>query len=84
MFRSSSVPPFLTHTLSTLRLMVRARSATDFLCVHSSRISPILSMNMIVEAVSVSPRRTDTVIAVASRTATSSLRCRSDFMPRAK
>ena len=40
--------------------MVRARSSTDFLCVHlSPRISPILSMNIIDDAVSVSPRRTE-------------------------
>ena len=84
MFLSSSVSPDLTHTLSTFRLMVRARSSTDFLCVHSSRISPILSMNIIDDAVSVSPRRTETVMAVASRTATSSRLCHSDFTPRAK
>ncbi len=37
---STSVPLTCSQTLSTLRLMAPARSATDFLCVHSSRISP--------------------------------------------
>ena len=43
---STSVPSVWSQTLSTFRLMAEARSATDFLWVHSSRISPSRSMNM--------------------------------------
>ena len=35
-----------SHTLLTLSDILRARSPTDFLCVHSSMISPIPSRNM--------------------------------------
>ena len=70
---SVSVSPSVFHTLSTWRDMASARSATDFLCVQSSRSSPMCSMNMTLPAVPKSPRRRDTVTAVASRTATVSL-----------
>ena len=67
----SSCSPIFCHTLLTFRDMVRARSSTDFLCVHSSRSSPTPSRNMTEEAVSISPRNTETPIAAASRTGTS-------------
>ena len=67
---STSVSPVFSQTLSTFRDMAPARSATDFLWVHSSRISPRLSMNMTELAVSKSPRIMDTVTAVASSTET--------------
>ena len=56
--------------MSTFRDMAPARSATDFLWVHSSRISPSRSMNMTEPAVAKSPRTMDTVTAVASSTDT--------------
>ena len=78
---STSVSLTRSQTLSTLRLMAPARSATDFLWVHSSRISPSRSMNMTEPAVEKSPRRMDTVTAVASSTATDSLPCHKAFRP---
>ena len=74
-FVSTSVPSTCCQTFSTRRLMAEARSATDFLWVHSSRISPSCSMNMTEPAVAKSPRTIDTVTAVASSTATDSFRC---------
>ena len=71
-FVSTSVPFTCCQTLSTRRLMAEARSATDFLWVHSSRISPKCSMNITEPAVAKSPRAMDTVTAVASSTATES------------
>ena len=61
--------------------MAEARSATDFLWVHSSRISPKCSMNITEPAVAKSPRAMDTVTAVASSTATDSLPCHSAESP---
>ena len=73
--------PVFTHTLSTLSDIAPARSATDFLCVQSSSISPIFSINITDAAVLKSRRRSDTVTAVASSTATDSLPLRSAFSP---
>ena len=78
---SSSVSPDCSHTLSTFSAIAPARSATDFLCVHSSRISPSRSMNMTEPAVSKSPRTIETVTAVASSTATESLPCSRALSP---
>ena len=66
-----SVPSVFTHAFSTPSDMVLARSSTDFLCVHSSKISPIFSKNMTEAAVRKSPLSSDTEIAVASSTLTS-------------
>ena len=74
-FVSTSVPSTCCQTFSTRRLMAEARSATDFLWVHSSRISPSRSMSMTEPAVAKSPRTIDTVTAVASSTATDSFQC---------
>ena len=71
---STSLPSAVFfHTLSTLRDMAPARSATDFLRVQSSIISPILRRNIMDEAVPKSPLMRDTAIAVASSTGTSIL-----------
>ena len=67
-----SCPSFINHALDTCNDMLLARSSTDFLWVHSSRISPIPRRNIVDPAVSKSPRKMDTPIAVASRTETSS------------
>ena len=80
-FVSTSAPFTCCQTLSTRRLMAEARSATDFLWVHSSRISPRCSMNITEPAVAKSPRAMDTVTAVASSTATDSLPCHSAESP---
>jgi len=80
-FVSTSVPFACSQTLSTRRLMAEARSATDFLWVHSSRISPKCSMNMTEPAVAKSPRNIDTETAAASNTATDSLPCHSAESP---
>ena len=64
-----------SQTLSMLSDIDCARSATDFLCVHSSRMSPMPSRNIIEPAVSKSPRSIETVIAVASSTGTCILPC---------
>ena len=73
---SSSCPSAVCiQTCSTPSDIVLARSSTDFLCVHSSRISPIFSRNMTLPAVLKSPRSIETVIAAASSTSTSSLPC---------
>ena len=60
------------QTLLMFRDMDRARSLTDFLWVHSSRISPIRSMNMMEPAVPKLPRARATLMAAASSTGTSS------------
>ena len=78
---SVSVSPVLTHTFSTFSDIAPARSATDFLCVQSSSISPIFSMNITDAAVLKSPLKSDTVTAVASSTATDSLPLRSALSP---
>ena len=80
-FVSISVPFACSQTLSTRRLMAEARSATDFLRVHSSKISPSPSMNMTEPAVEKSPLVMDTVMAVASNTATDNLPWRSAKNP---
>ena len=72
---STSAPPVCSQTWSTCRDMAPARSATDFLWVHSSRISPSRSMNITDPAVAKSPRAMDTVTAVASSTATDRRPC---------
>ena len=69
------------HTLSIFKDMLFARSSTDFLCVHSSRISPIPSKNMIEDAVLISLRMIDTPIAVPSSTGTSILPWASVWIP---
>ena len=51
--------------------MLRARSSTDFLCVHSSNISPIPSKNIMEPAVLKSCLKIETPIDVASNTGTS-------------
>ena len=79
--RSSSLTSFFTQTLSTFKDMAPARSATDFLCVQSSKISPIRSMNITEPAVEKSPRIRETVTAAASRTDTVSLPCHRAFKP---
>ena len=68
---STSCPSLTSHTLVMFKDMLRARSPTDFLCVHSSRISPTPSRNMTEPAVSKSLLIIETPIAVASRTGTS-------------
>ena len=78
---SVSLSPTRSHTRSIFSDMAPARSATDFLCVHSSRISPRFSMNITELAVEKSRRRSDTPIAVASSTETESLPCRSEESP---
>lgn len=78
---STSVSFTCSHTWSMCRDMAPARSATDFLWVHSSRISPSRSMNITDPAVLKSPRSMDTVTAVASSTATDSFPCHSAFSP---
>ena len=80
--RRSSCPFTTTQTLSTFKDMVRARSSTDFLCVHSSSVSPIESRNMTEEAVPKSPRSIELVIATASRSGTSIFPRRRQPMPR--
>ena len=54
-FVSTSVPSTCCQAFSIRRLMAEARSGTDFLWVHSSRISPSRSMNMTEPAVAKSP-----------------------------
>ena len=46
-----SCPPLTTHTLSMFKDMLLARSPTDFLCVHSSKISPMPNRNITEAAV---------------------------------
>ena len=67
---STSPSAVCSQTLSTFSAMLRARSATDFLCVHSSSVSPTPSRNMMEPAVAKSPRSIDTAMAVASSTGT--------------
>ena len=69
----TSFPSTDSHTLLILSDILLARSPTDFLCVHSSSISPMPSINIIEPAVPMSSLRMDTPIAVASRTGTSIL-----------
>lgn len=78
---SSSLVSFRTQTLSTFKDIAPARSATDFLCVQSSKISPSLEQNMTEPAVEKSPRIRETVTAAASRTDTVSFPCQSAFRP---
>ena len=70
---STSPCGVFTHTFSTFRAMLLARSATERLCVHSSISSPMPSRNITEEAVEKSRRASDTVMAAASSTGTSSL-----------
>ena len=67
----TSCPSLTSHTLVIFKDMLRARSPTDFLWVHSSRISPMPSRNMTEPAVSKSLLIIETPMAVASRTGTS-------------
>ena len=69
---STSESAVFCHTLLILRDMLRARSPTDFLWVHSSKSSPTPRRNMTEPAVSKSRRSRDTPMAVASSTSTSS------------
>ena len=68
----TSVPSFWSHTRLTPSDMVRARSSTDFLCVHSSSSSPSWSRNMTEPAVPKSRRAMDTPMDRASSTSTRS------------
>ena len=77
----SSVSPSFFHTFSTFKDMLLARSATDFLWVHSSRISPTPSSSIMELAVLTSPLIRETLIAVASSTGTSSFLRRMHFSP---
>ena len=70
---NTSAPSIFCQTLPMFRDMLLARSSTDFFLVHSSRSPPIPKRNMIEPAVFTSLRAMDTVMAVASRTSTSSL-----------
>ena len=78
---TSSPPSVTSHTFVVCKDMLRARSSTDFLWVHSSNSSPISSKNIMEPAVVKSLRSTDTPIAVASSTGTSILRCHRVFTP---
>ena len=78
---NTCVPSISNQTLSTLKLIAEAKSATDFLCVHSSRISPSRNINMTEPAVLKSPRTIDTVTAVPSNTATDKFPCKSAERP---
>ena len=69
---STSCSPLFNQTFSVFKAILRARSPTDFLCVHSSNISPTPRRNMTEEAVLKSLRKTEMPIADASNTATSS------------
>ena len=77
----TSVPSTFCHTFSIFKDMLPARSLTDFLWVQSSRSSPIPRRNITDPAVLKSHRSMDTVIAVASRTSTSSFLPASFLMP---
>ena len=66
-----SVPSFFSHTLLILSDILRAKSPTDFLCVHSSKSSPTPNRNIIEPAVLISPLIMETLMAVASKTGTS-------------
>ena len=68
----TSASPVFCHTFSIFKDMLPARSLTDFLWVQSSRSSPIPRRNMTDPAVLKSLLNMETVIAVASRTSTSS------------
>ena len=70
---SISCPSHIIHTLLMLSDILRARSPTDFLCVHSSSVSPIPSRYITDPAVAKSPRIMETPMAVASSTGTSIL-----------
>ena len=65
----------------TFKDIVRVRSSTVFLCVHSSKSSPMPSKNMTEPAVSISFLKIDTPIAVASSTGTSIFRCHKHCKP---
>ena len=77
----TSWSPSTFHTFPTFNDILLARSSTDFLCVHSSRISPIPSKNMIEDAVLISLLSIDTPIAVPSSTGTSIFPCASVCIP---
>ena len=78
---STSPSSVFCHTLSIFKDMLPARSLTDFLWVQSSRSSPIPRRNITDPAVLKSHRSMDTMIAVASRTSTSSFLPASFLMP---
>ena len=69
------------HALSTFNDILRARSSTLFLCVHSSNISESPSRNIKSPAVSKSPRSILIKIVVASNTLTSIFPSRSACTP---
>ena len=74
MGQSTSAPSAVRHhTCSMGSAIERARSSTVFLCVQSSSSSPTPSMKTMEEAVSQSPRTSETITAAASSTGTSSL-----------
>ena len=68
---STSCPSRTSHTLLMFKDILLARSSTDFLWVHSSRISPTPSRNMMEEAVLILPRTMEMAMAVPSSTGTS-------------
>ena len=78
---NTSTSSVFFHTFVTLRDITLARSVTDLRRVHSPSVSPMSSRNITDEAVSKSFLSIDTVIAVASSVATSSLPLESDFIP---
>ena len=70
---NTSVSAVFNQTLLTLSDIVLARSPTDFLCVHSSIISPMPRRNITEPAVLKSFLNIETPMAVASSTGTSIL-----------
>ena len=71
---STSPSGVLSQTRSMLSDMHRARSSTDFLCVHSSKSSPSPSRNITEPAVPKSPRSMEIPIESASSSSTCSFR----------
>ena len=66
-----SCSPWQSQTFPTFKDILLAKSSTDFLWVHSSKISPIPRRNIIEPAVFILFLAIETPIAVASRTGTS-------------
>ena len=79
--RTSSPSSVCTQTWSTCRLIISARSSTDFSWVQSSKMSPICCRKMILPAVPMSPRTKEVPMAAASKTETSIFQDRRDLRP---
>ena len=77
-----SVPSSHCQTFSIFKDILPARSLTDFLWVHSSRISPIPSRNVTELAVPKSRRSMEIPMAAASRTSTASFPLKAHLAPR--